>query len=72
MIGNSQIRYHAKKIMEIFSQIIDVVLHRESLDELGLERLGRSHFHYGVKPTDFKVRNPPLNNFNIILMNFEN
>lgn len=55
MLANSQIRYHSKKIMEVFSQIIYIVIHRESLDQLGLERLGRSHFHYGVKPTDFKV-----------------
>lgn len=55
MLANSQIRYHSKKIMEVFSQIIYIVIHRESLDQLGLERLGRSHFHYGVKPTDFKL-----------------
>ncbi len=55
MVNNSQIKYHSKKIMEVFGQILEVVVKRGDMDSLGLDRLGRSHFHYGVKPTDFKV-----------------
>jgi len=41
--------------MEVLGQILHVVVSRSNMDSLGLDRLGRSHFHYGVKPTDFKV-----------------
>lgn len=56
MLTNSQIKYHSKKIMEVFGQIMEVVVSRGSFENLGLIRLGRSHFHYGVKPSDFKVK----------------
>ena len=55
MINNSQIKYHSKKIMEVFGRILDVVFTKGSFEGMGLERLGRSHFHYGVVPSDFKV-----------------
>ncbi len=56
MLANSQIKYHAKKIMDVFDKLINTILSQSSLDKNALERLGRSHFHYGVKTEDFKVK----------------
>lgn len=55
MVNNSQIIYHSKKIIEVFGKILNVVFTKGSFKGMELERLGRSHFHYGVVPSDFKV-----------------
>ena len=55
MVNNSQIKYHSQNIIKVFGQVIDAVIIRGDLNCLGLERLGKSHFHYGVKAEDFKV-----------------
>ena len=55
MLNNSQIKYHAKKIIDVFGKLVEGVVGHAELDNSSLERLGRNHFHYGVKVDDFVV-----------------
>lgn len=60
MISNSQLRYHAKKIMDVLSKLVDKVINcpniaEFSVEEFELTRLGRNHFHYGVRREHFFV-----------------
>lgn len=61
MVSNSQLRYHAKKIIDVLEKIVDKLINCSdienfSVDEFDLIRLGRNHFHYGVKRENFFVR----------------
>lgn len=58
MISNSQVRYHAKKILDIMTKIINKLLSNPnefSIEDFDLTRLGRNHFHYGVIRDHFYV-----------------
>lgn len=59
MVSNPQVRYHAKKITDVFTKAVTILCSSSpnaiSLDELNLARLGRSHFHYGVTRDNFVV-----------------
>lgn len=54
MLSNPQVRYHANKIIGVFDRMIAnlTVDGRTVVDDL--DRLGKSHFYYEVKRTDFK------------------
>jgi hypothetical protein len=64
MLSNSQVKYHAKKIGDMFTKIIGLVVaarqggvfEKDELDQLELIKLGKSHFHYGVARENFSVR----------------
>ncbi|CAF0880104.1 unnamed protein product [Brachionus calyciflorus] len=58
MISNSQLRYHAKKIMDVLSKVVVKAINSTnpedfSVEEFELARLGRNHFHYGVRREHF-------------------
>lgn len=60
MLSNSQLRYHAKKIMDVIGKIVTKLIScsdidKFSVDEFELTRLGRNHFHYGVRRENFFV-----------------
>jgi hypothetical protein len=60
MLSNSQVRYHAKKIVDVLNKILNLLtradsFHKSDLDALDLVRLGRSHHHYNVQKDNFKV-----------------
>lgn len=58
MVSNSQLRYHAKKIIEVFNGVIVRLISLEpgkNFDEEALIRLGQSHFHYNVNREHFAV-----------------
>lgn len=60
MISNSQLRYHAKKITDVLGKIVVKAIScpdiaEFSVDEFELTRLGRNHFHYGVRREHFFV-----------------
>lgn len=66
MLSNSQVRYHARKIIDVISRIVDKAIHTPniqelSIDEFNLIKLGRSHFHYGVRREHFVVKLIKLN-----------
>lgn len=68
MLSNSQLRYHAKKIVDVIEKIILKVINcsdieKISVDEFELIRLGRNHFHYGVRRENFLVSKFFLNEF---------
>lgn len=61
MLSNSQVRYHAKKIYDVINKIVEKLstvtdAKHISVDEFNLVRLGRSHYHYNVRPEHFAVR----------------
>ena len=58
------IKYHAKKIIDVFGKLVEGVVGHAEMDSSLLERLGRNHFHYGVKVDDFFVRI----NFNLFII----
>jgi len=49
-------QFHAKKIMLAFGKLIKAITSGETIISLGLDRVGKAHFKYGVKPADFRVR----------------
>ena len=56
MLSNSQLRYHAKKVIDVLTKLLTTVFNNPAdLDESALIRLGRSHYHYGVVKEDFVV-----------------
>ena len=56
MLSNSQLRYHAKKVIDVLTKLLTTVFNNPAdLDESALIRLGRSHYHYGVVKEDFTV-----------------
>ena len=60
MLSNSQVRYHAKKILGVISKIVEKLtstpdVRQFDLDEFGLVKLGRSHYHYNVRREHFVV-----------------
>lgn len=56
MLNNSQLRYHAKKVIEALDKVLVAVVSNstQGLDQ-DLLRLGRNHFHHGVKSDYFGV-----------------
>lgn len=61
MLSNSQVRYHAKKIYGVISKILEKLMattdvRQFDIDEFGLVKLGRSHYHYNVRREHFAVR----------------
>ena len=59
MISNSQLRYHAKKILDVFSKIVNKLISTSSNEitneDYDLNKLGRSHYYYGVRREHFFV-----------------
>ena len=57
MLNNSQLRYHAKKVVDALNKILVAVISNEThnLDQ-DIQRLGKTHFHHGVKKEYFPVR----------------
>ncbi|CAF1202269.1 unnamed protein product [Rotaria sp. Silwood1] len=52
--SNAQIRYHAAKIMYTLNEIINNIEDYDKRRKI-LENLGKSHFIYDVKPSDFQA-----------------
>ena len=55
MRANSQLKYHAKNIIIIFTKCVQTVLETSNVDSEFLTKLGESHFHYGVRKEHFHV-----------------
>lgn len=56
MRQNSQVNYHAKKIISLLNSLINEELARINTADLKkLVQLGKNHFGYGVAPEDFEV-----------------
>jgi hypothetical protein len=60
MRSNSQLKYHAKNIINILGPVIEKIIGATSiesinLDECGLVTLGTKHFHFDVFRNDFQV-----------------
>ena len=60
MLENSQIRYHAKKVIEVLSRIIIQIIESSRAEKnknesvaYDLFKLGKSHHHYGVERAHF-------------------
>ena len=53
--NNSQVIYHAIKIVGVFSRIIKNLKNINQTDLRSLVSLGRVHFDYDVKNEDFQV-----------------
>jgi hypothetical protein len=60
MRANSQLKYHAKKVIDVLGRVIEKVIKSQvdqiNLDDFNLLKLGANHFHYGVVRNDFSVR----------------
>lgn len=53
--ANSQLIYHAVKIVQMFTKIISFLNQINQYDFKEIVTLGRNHQSYGVKPHDFEV-----------------
>jgi hypothetical protein len=61
MRSNSQLKYHAKKVIDLLNKVIERVINSSDpsnidLDDFHLIKLGSNHFHYGVIRHDFIVK----------------
>jgi len=65
MLNNSELRYHAKKVITILAKIL-VSLVDENAEKVDLVRLGRRHHGYGLLKDHFKVKKIRIN------LNFKN
>jgi hypothetical protein len=52
---NSQLSYHANKIIELFSLIISEIDKINPADFKDVLHLGKNHYSYGVRAQDFIV-----------------
>ena len=52
---NSQLSYHAKKIIEVFDYIIESIEKINMYDFKEITTLGKTHYGYGVRAQDFVV-----------------
>lgn len=59
MRSNSQLKYHAKKVVDLLNKVVERVVKSDpehiDLDDFQLIKLGSNHFHYGVIRDDFVV-----------------
>ena len=55
MRKDSQVQYHARKLIKTFEKIINDLDHELSSHKEFLIKLGKNHFHYDVKYDYFKV-----------------
>jgi hypothetical protein len=60
MRDNSQLKYHAKNIVNILGPVVEKVISAPTvesinIDECGLMTLGTKHFHFDVNRNDFQV-----------------
>lgn len=57
MLQNSELKYHAKKVTNTLTRIINFLTSptASSSDQVDLIRLGKRHFHYGLKKEYFIV-----------------
>ena len=59
MRSNSQLKYHAKKVVDLLNKVVERVIKSDpehiDLDDFLLIKLGSNHFHYGVIRNDFVV-----------------
>lgn len=57
MLENSQVQYHAKKVIATINRIVlSLTSSISETDQSDLVRLGKSHYHYGIQKEHFKVR----------------
>ena len=62
MLENSQLKYHAKKVIATIDRIVlSLTSSISEADQSDLKRLGKSHYHYGIKKEHFKVDILPFN-----------
>ena len=54
MLNNSELRYHAKKVINVLAKIL-ASLTDENAEKVDLVRLGRRHHGYGMLKDHFKV-----------------
>jgi hypothetical protein len=59
MRSNSQVKYHAKKVIDLLSKVVERIVKSDpekiDLEDFKLIKLGSNHFHYGVIRDDFIV-----------------
>lgn len=56
MRQSQQLAYHVTKMSLVFSKIITNIDNINDLDFQEVIKLGKNHYSYGVKTTDFEVR----------------
>jgi hypothetical protein len=52
---NSQLTYHASKIIELFDKVIENIISINKSEFNDIIKLGRNHYGYGVRAQDFIV-----------------